>query len=681
MPAEHIYAMRLLLIILICSQFCCIVLAESSGSVLGDALAVGGLTKQTACFDTLDLKVYGGDDFRLPYFDVYFCDPYRTPERVKLFREQTGRASGKVFDIVNLASSCIDAGVRRSLLGNPSDAYAKKSEENDALPNAVLALWQAAGKEPTPEYKKQLWNDASQVPVEVAKPAAMLLYAEADALKWRNLAFKQLQSKYELQKLYDHILDPGEQDYDFVREDLMNQSDLKLLVVGAEQLASAVDRACADLVKLQNVKDFRFEAETPIGLVLLDGAGSDTYSLQQACALIIDIAGEDTYYAGAATTSAACPISVLIDISGNDRYVESPELDIVQVRDFSKRKDWTTRPNTCAAVMGYAYLVDSSGDDRYRGINRCQASAAYGVAVLLDSAGNDTYDCYQSGQGNATFGIAAVSDLAGNDSYHCFTTSQGFGGVKGFGLLIDAAGNDSYTAENVLIDFPSAQDPKHNGNLSQGAGFGERADFTTGHSLAGGVGALVDLAGDDVYISDIMAQGMGYWYGIGILSDGAGNDSYTGYWYNQGSAAHFAVGILHDSDGNDVYNAPCSMVQGAGHDFSLGFLLDDAGNDSYTAAGICLGAGNANGIGIFWDKAGDDTYRPTGNFTLGRPNIGSRGSARDFDLCLGLFIDTGGNDSYPAEYPFAKNNSSWTQKSLDEKNSLPSEVGIGIDKE
>ena len=69
MPAEHIYAMRLLLIILICSQFCCIVLAESSGSVLGDAL-LGGLTKQT-CFDTLDLKVYGGDDFRLPYFDVF----------------------------------------------------------------------------------------------------------------------------------------------------------------------------------------------------------------------------------------------------------------------------------------------------------------------------------------------------------------------------------------------------------------------------------------------------------------------------------------------------------------------------------------------------------------------------------------------------------------------------------
>ena len=98
----------------------------------------------------------------------------------------------------------------------------------------------------------------------------------------------------------------------------------------------AVDRACADLVKLQNVKDFRFELRHPLD-GLADGAGSDTYSLQQAYALIIDIAGDDTYYAGAATTSAAVRY-VLIDTSGNDRYLESPELDNVQVRDFSNRK-------------------------------------------------------------------------------------------------------------------------------------------------------------------------------------------------------------------------------------------------------------------------------------------------------------------------------------------------------
>ncbi|MFQ5869391.1 MAG: hypothetical protein ACE5JC_05770 [Candidatus Zixiibacteriota bacterium] len=136
---------------------------------------------------------------------------------------------------------------------------------------------------------------------------------------------------------------------------------------------------------------------------------------------------------------------------------------------------------------------------------------------------------------------------------------------------------------------------------------------------------------------------------------------------------------MNDVKGNDHYIATMNMAQGAGHDFTLGFLLEEDGNDIYDCPNLSLGGGNANGIGIFWDKRGDDTYNPTGQITLGRANIGTRGYLRDHLLCLGLFLDTGGNDTYAK--PFAKNNSIWTQPGLKPDAPLEAEKGVGLDGE
>ncbi len=95
-----------------------------------------------------------------------------------------------------------------------------------------------------------------------------------------------------------------------------------------------------------------------------------------------------------------------------------------------------------------------------------------------------------------------------------------------------------------------------------------------------------------------------------------------------------------------------------------------------------LRGGNANGIGIFWDMRGDDNYKVAAGTTLGRANIGSRGGLRDLFLNLGLFIDTGGNDTYPPALAFAGNNKMWTQRGTDEANPLPLvELGVGVDAE
>ncbi len=649
------------------------------GDVFDDALAQKGLTKQTARFDQIDLGMWNGDLYKLPYFDMYHKDPYRTPERIKTFREQVSTSAGSVFGLVNYPTGMLGELVRRSLLGNPAADSIKQSDVKDALRASIIALWNATGKKPGKSYIRKLEASASKVPAEIAKPAAILIFAEVDALKWRNLAFSRLTPKYKLQDLYNNVISEIETDYDFTREDMMALVDLKLLFVGAENLAAGVDAARDMLINVKDCPNFEFEIDTPAGKIVLNNNDKDIYQQDESYTLIIDMAGDDTYYSGACTNSFANFASILIDMSGNDKYLETPELLAKSIAEFNDRKKWKSRPNTCGAVMGYSFLLDIAGDDLYRSVNNSQGYAAYGASVLMDYAGNDVYDCYQQSQGAAFFGIAALSDRIGNDTYRCFAKSQGYGSTKGFGLLVDAVGDDKYTADTTNIDFPSPQDAKHNSSLAQGMGYGSRADYKTGHSLAGGIGALVDLTGNDVYVADLMAQGMGYWYALGILSDGAGDDSYTGYWYNQGSAAHFAVGIINDVSGNDKYNGPCSMVQGAGHDFSLGYLLDEGGNDIYNCSGISLGGGNDNGIGIFWDVAGDDTYNPSGGFTLGRSNITSRGTIRDYNLCLGLFIDTGGIDTYPSAYPFAANGQHWLQDGLNVEKPLKADTGIGRD--
>lgn len=190
---------------------------------------------------------------------------------------------------------------------------------------------------------------------------------------------------------------------------------------------------------------------------------------------------------------------------------------------------------------------------------------------------------------------------------------------------------------------------------------------------------LVDMEGNDSYEAGLFAQGCAYWYGVGMLKDEGGDDNYFGIWYVQGSGAHFGVGILNDGEGNDDYKATMNMAQGAGHDFTIGYLVDESGDDVHHAPNLSLGGGNANGVGIFWDKSGNDVYNVEAATTLGRANIGSRGSLRDYMLCLGLFLDTGGQDKYSKS--FAKDDSLWTQKGVNMELPLDTEKGVGLDTE
>ena len=63
---------------------------------------------------------------------------------------------------------------------------------------------------------------------------------------------------------------------------------------------------------------------------------------------------------------------------------------------------------------------------------------------------------------------------------------------------------------------------------AQGAGMGRRGDISDGHAWAGGLGALIDLSGNDEYVSGNWAAGVGYWFGTGVLYDGEGREVIVG---------------------------------------------------------------------------------------------------------------------------------------------------------
>jgi hypothetical protein len=177
---------------------------------------------------------------------------------------------------------------------------------------------------------------------------------------------------------------------------------------------------------------------------------------------------------------------------------------------------------------------------------------------------------------------------------------------------------------------------------------------TKDSAIAHPVRAIIDVAGDDAYISEDYGLGSGC-FGVGILMDFAGDDHYTGGNFSLGSGL-FGVGILEDKSGNDTYTGK-TCTQGSGA-FGIGLLLDSAGNDVYTAQLQGQGFGFTRGIGMIADKSGNDSYIASSpfqdflrydahyvTFTQGA-GYGYRPVASGG---IGLIIDNNGNDSYVSD--------------------------------
>ena len=437
--------------------------------------------------------------------------------------------------------------------------------------------------------------------------------------------------------------------------------DFPLLAKGANLLAMAVDNANQRLHNAKKETPFSFAAnfiiDTPFGRVCIAGTGDDEHQADGKHRLLtIDLGGNDRYYGGAASSDAVnFAIAVIIDAGGNDHYetrFSAAWLERLEngprggKPEFRQETAADHQPAFGCGLLGYGFLADLGGDDRYINPVGGLGCGLLGHGVLIDVAGDDSYRGDTGLLGCGLFGTGTHADLAGNDEYRILHKSLGYGGTYGAGIAVNLGGNDRYLADVKNVKYSWFDDFGTQLNLSLGFGFGRRADMSDGHSWAGGLGMLVDGGGgDDFYQCGIYGIGSAYWYAVGICHDDGGNDEYISDSYSIASPPHFAVGIVIDEAGNDVWRGKSSRACGFGRDFSIGWFEDGAGDDIYICGDSAFGIGNLNSLSVCWDKSGNDTWIARSN-SFGQPYMESEKAIRDYPVNCGLFIDGGGKDRY-----------------------------------
>jgi hypothetical protein len=325
---------------------------------------------------------------------------------------------------------------------------------------------------------------------------------------------------------------------------------------------------------------------------------------------------------------------VVGDTVGGNNKSEDGKFDLLAIAGKLEYK-------SLAAAMGMlATLVSPEMIQRYK---RLDGPGKPGQALSIDSRfrGDFVYARQTpigliliGGRGRNIYGgdAAVIIDLGGDDAYTGNTGASIYEIENGaivevvspLGVVVDLEGNDRYVSTR----------------------FGS---IGTGYL---GLGLLVDLGGDDIYVGHMLTQGVGF-MGVGCLIDMKGNDTYTSQYMGQG-AGIFGAGLLFDAQGDDLFVA-AKYAQGMGGPGGVGELVDLRGDDQYVIGGqfgsgygtrkIFQGHGQGlgwgwrgrvgGGIGILHDLTGNDDYE-AGNFAQGM----------GYYFGLGLLRDESGDDTY-----------------------------------
>lgn len=416
------------------------------------------------------------------------------------------------------------------------------------------------------------------------------------------------------------------------------------LVLGMLRVAGAAEDLARGLPGLAQTSSVMWQLRTPWGMVLVDTLGTHrTYALEDPL-LVVDAGGDDHYiFTG---RSASNRLSLLLDVGGNDRYEA-----VAPASDAS------------TGVLGYGVLWDTEGDDHYRGGWLTQGAAMFGASLHVDEGGSDHYEAVAMSQGFAWAGLALLVDHSGHDRYRAASHAQASAGPGAVAVLLDAEGDDRYWLGDESIVVRSPQLPDRNTSMGQGAGRGLQATDRI-PALAGGVGVLLDLSGNDHYRADVFAQGAGYYFGVGLLEDSAGQDRFEAAWYAMGAAAHAGAGLLlKEGGGSDEYHVSHSTGLGAAHDRALAFFRDEGGDDVYRLGNLGFGAAQDASVASFVDVEGEDRYASGGPpcYAFGVTRRSSEGSALPMPVGLGGFWDQDGRGQSPAQCPAPLGGAAWNR--------------------
>lgn len=496
---------------------------------------------------------------------------------------------------------------------------------------------------PVPPETAAAW---ARLPAPHQRLAVRLFVAAAEAWPFLSGAYEGLKDPrfaakpYEIARALfaDDTNDDTGMVPDALAASLPQAVNLNLLAAGTAvfnaQLREALrEFAAAPKADLKGVTTFRFQ--TKLGAITIAGPEDDAIAGDEL--FVLDLGGNDTYRGRVATPKPLRqPISFIVDLGGNDRYV-----------------------NPARGFLGLGEVVDLAGDDVYTGGEHSIGAGLYGAGVILDEAGDDRYiQDAPLGIGAANVGIGLLVDKGGDDVYLGKAQTMGYGGPYGVGVLLDVAGKDDYRTDDAAN--ASVAWGGKTVSMAMGCGYGRRSDSGDGINLAGGIGALVDGAGDDRYHTSTFTLGSGYWWGFGIFEDRGGNDEYRSMHYAMGSGAHFALGSFADLSGDDRYNAESKDGMehwGAiGRDGSIGVFMEGSGNDVYGMRRTNAAFADLNSVALFYEREGDDRYvvHPTQTeagddswkpFASVKPYSPLR-TFRDELPSVSLFLDTYGKDTY-----------------------------------
>ncbi len=567
------------------------------------------------------------------------------------------------------------------------DYSANTIAPNTPLDEAVLAVHRAAGRPttfitfgmdlPYPKYQEELSQRLAVVPPEVQPILGRLVLNVLDAQRWAELAFRNVPGEKRI--AVSRKINLGEEqvdamDYEPAIDDVARTWDEASLWYAGLKCVEALDEARLSLREHASAAPpFAFDWETPYGWIRLRGTGPDVIDATDAW-IIVDFGGDDRYTGPAGASAVDRPIGLLLDLGGNDQYA-------------------APGPAQGAGICGIGVLLDATGDDTYEADRLAQGLGQFGLGACIDLEGDDHYLTHYSGQGCGYFGVGLLLDGGGADTYKLYCDGQGLGGVAGVGVLADYSGDDSYEAvrDSNVTGRPSYHSPDLHISVSnaQGCAMGRRGDGADGHSWAGGIGALLDLAGDDSYLAGNWSMGTGYWFGTGLLYDGAGDDTYRGVAWSQGTGAHFCIGVLLDEGGNDRHVAEENSVNSLafGHDFAVALLVNLGGDDTYTVQNSGLGYSINRSVAMLLDVGGNDTYTTKAE---NRPGMAIFDEQRFRDRSgpttyfadassVGLFLDIGGNDTYAYDAQ-TRNNATWFVPP-DSDNAQVRNFSIGVDRE
>lgn len=565
---------------------------------------------------------------RLPLFDTWIGDVVRF--------EHVGQLLGQRLAAAGTPSALVEEGWLAGgyEIAEALEVDAVSGSALEALDATLAALWEFAGRDAP---VATIETECAKVDAKLVAPLTRFLAAVPGCVDAWALATERIERGDRTVAERALAYFSGGADADMVRL-LEHDFDRAWAGRAAVEFTAAVETLADKLGKLRlSAKMADVRLPTPYGDVFLGGGGKSEYGAD-ALLLLVDVSGHDHYLPGSAYAHGEIPLRGVIDLRGDDTY---------------ESRGSVTEAGAGAGIGGVGVLVDLRGDDTYLTERFGGGMGLFGAGVLHDVEGNDRYVGEQHCQGVGMCGVGLLLDREGEDHYELFTYGQGLGLPSGAGLLVDLDGDDDYVARDDELRRPSPQTAEHNVSMAQGCGLGWRGEGAERHA-SGGLGVLLDHAGDDHYRGAVFAQAVGYWYGVGMLFDLAGDDRYEAVYYGQSASAHFALSYLLDVEGNDDYRTTLSQSLGNGRDLSVAVFHDAAGDDRYFAPDRSLGCGDLDGTGLFLDSGGQDRYEFHTAVNCGLANFGGAdpGEFRRTLLTLGIFLDLGGErDEYLREGP------------------------------